>query len=91
MKKDFESKMKKFNQKVKGTLGSYDVSERFVDPLHYQVNIKKKGTIKNVADIIYGEDAMQVHVYDRSVSSSLKKYKNDWEKEFKTPFVLMEL
>ncbi|MBI5355165.1 MAG: hypothetical protein HZB68_01790 [Candidatus Aenigmarchaeota archaeon] len=91
MKKDFEMKVKKFNQKVKTDFKDFDFSERFVDTEHYQLNFKKKGTIKNAADIIYGEDAMQIHVYDRSLTQKLRKYGKDGERELGVASVVMEL
>lgn len=91
MKKDFEAKVKKFNQKVKSGFGEFDFTERFVDTEHYQVNFKKKGTIRNAADIIYGEDAIQIHVYDRSLTQKLRKYGKDGERELGVTSVVMEL
>lgn len=91
MKKDFETRMKKFSQKVKSGFGEFDFTERFVDSEHYQVNFKKRGTIKNAADIIYGEDAMQIHVYDRSLTQRLRKYGEDGERELGITSVVMEL
>lgn len=95
MDKEFEKRVRKFNEKLEKEFEKeFGISGKYEDAQHYHVRLSRYGgwRLGSIisADLIYGEDALQMFIHDEKVGERLKKYKKEWEDEFGTPVAITE-